>query len=139
MAINNIVPSRKRSLDKNGGIVFSEEYEVDGEAIPELVARGVLDFQYLQMRSDFGVRFGDCECAQDVIAVLSAEGYWDVRKSVSDADVIADIAPSDADKSANDCGQEIDADWQKITDPVERRRAYDRVKKRERRAAKKAT
>ncbi len=49
---------------------------VDGPAIPELVACGKVEIRYLRERKDAD-RWADCKDASDVNAVLTAEGYWE--------------------------------------------------------------
>lgn len=79
MAENCVTPYREREFRKDGTFKkFTDppRYRVDGDEIPGLVARGVMPFRFLRMRSDFATRFAGCEVADDVRRVLSAEGYY---------------------------------------------------------------
>ncbi len=75
MAVNQVVPMRKR-VEVKGALIQTDEFEVDVAALPELVARGVVPFRYLRLRSDFKTRFKGCEDARGVNRALAAEGYY---------------------------------------------------------------
>ena len=80
MAINCVVPSQQRIFDKDGKFVSfysPPRYRVDTEALPDLVARGVMPFRFLTMREDFEARFKGCETPEDVRGVLAAEGFYE--------------------------------------------------------------
>ena len=79
MAVNCVVPSRERGYDEAGaflGMVEPPVFRVEQEAIVRLVARGVVPFSYLELRSDFATRFAGCTEAEHVIDVLRSEGFY---------------------------------------------------------------
>ena len=70
--MNNVTPTRKREIDKDGNITVLEEYDCDAFD-PYLCVRGVMPMQYLKDRSDYRVRFKGCETPGDVGRVLALE------------------------------------------------------------------
>ena len=71
MAFNGVVPSRHRILnDKDEFVSFGGFMQTP--AMPDLVARGVLPFEYLEL----GDRFKGCLEASHVRDVLMAEGVY---------------------------------------------------------------
>jgi len=80
MAINCVVPSQQRRVNAKGefqGFYEPPRYKVDVEALPGLVARGVMPFRFMLQREDFKSRFKGCETSDDVRAVLSKEGFYE--------------------------------------------------------------
>jgi hypothetical protein len=73
--MNHITPYRDRVLHEDGRIEFGD-YRVDGDEIPDLVARGVMPLRFLLMRKDAKTRFKGCESAADVRGVLRDEGFY---------------------------------------------------------------
>ena len=84
MAINGVVPSRHRLVDARDEVIGFGEY-VQTSAMPELVARGVLPFQYLEL----GERFRACTEAAHIHDVLLAGGDYQ-RPEQEDWKVIYD-------------------------------------------------
>ena len=75
---NNVAPSRFRILEKKTDKFLGfGNYMVDSEAIPGLVARGVLRFKFMLDRADFESRFGLCKDACGVRMILAGEGFYD--------------------------------------------------------------
>ncbi len=74
---NNAAPSRYRILDKKtDAFIGFGDYMVDIDELLGLVARGVLDFRFMEQRADFAKRFKACEDPADVRRVLASEGYY---------------------------------------------------------------
>lgn len=79
MAVNCVAPVQEREVGKDGEFkrfFDPPRYRVDGEDLPGLVARGVMPFRFLRLRSDFGTRFAGCSCPGDVRRVLASEGFY---------------------------------------------------------------
>jgi hypothetical protein len=78
--MNHVTPQRvkvDKRVDKDNVIeVSTDEYLVDVEALPGLVARGVMPYRFLEMRADFSTRFKGVEDPAGVRRVLRGEGYY---------------------------------------------------------------
>ena len=76
---NYVKPQRVKVERKVDGIlreISTDDFKVDVEGLPGLVARGVMPFRYLKELKDFKARFADCVCALDVNRVLASEGFY---------------------------------------------------------------
>lgn len=75
--MNNVTPCRVRKFDEKAGrAIETGEYKVDVEALPGLVARGVVPYRFMLDRVDFSARFAGCGDAIGVRAILASEGYY---------------------------------------------------------------
>ncbi|MEE9158926.1 MAG: hypothetical protein V3U60_11130 [Gammaproteobacteria bacterium] len=74
MAVNCVVPSQQRKVEKDGtfGGFYKPPRYRETEYFPELIARGVLPFQFLPE----GDRFLGCAEPPHVLDVLSSEGHF---------------------------------------------------------------
>ena len=74
MANNGVAPSQLRRLDKDDKFLgfYEPARYAQTDDMPELVARGVLPFQYLEL----GDRFRGCTEAAHIHDVLLAEGVY---------------------------------------------------------------
>lgn len=87
--MNQVVPCRERTTSVKGEVELGD-FAVDQEGLPELVARGVVPFEYLRRREDFGERFAGCTEPAHVLDVLRSEG-WFPRPLIEDVDFESDF------------------------------------------------
>lgn len=116
MATNCVVPSRVRNLNAKDEFVSFGEY-MQTEDMPELVARGVLPFGFLQL----GDRFKGCTEASHIQDVLFTEGFY------ARPDVYLDW-----DNEVVEGKEGFLAEW-KVSYDRRRKAARERVKKRRQR------
>ena len=77
--MNCVTPQRVKVEKLVDGVIVAihtDRFLVDVEALPGLVARGVMPYRFLEMRADFATRFAGVEDPAGVRRVLRGEGYY---------------------------------------------------------------